>query len=336
MSTRIKTSKQQSGMTLIEVMIALTLSLVLTGGVIQLFLTSKQTFRMNEALARVQESGRLALDSLSRELRMAGYQGCADPGSVASESVIRNNSPTGDLSQTAILGTEGGADSDTVTIQFASGLGGKLTQNIDLTNAKIIAGSNPEGIAVNDVLMIADCATVHLLRATAVTAGVSDVTITYGASENETSKISKTYGPPSTQVLRFNSVTYSVALSGRKNERGELIYSLFRQSLNDANPVELVEGVENLQIQYGERLANGTVRYSDAGTGGLDMAKVESVRIGLLMAAMEVAGEQTDNKSYIIAGTTVGPEGSGATVTHPVDSHIRRAFNTTITLRNRR
>lgn len=329
-------TQQQKGMTLIEIMIALTLSLLLIGGVIQLFLTSKQTYRMNEALANVQESGRLALDSLSRELRMAGYQGCADPGSVVSESAILNNSPSANLLQTAITGSEGGASPDTLNVQFGSGLAAKLTQNIDLANTSLVADSNPENIGVNDVLMLADCATVHMLRVTAVNAGAADVTFTYGASENDLSKISKIYGPDSTRVMRFNSVTYSVAASGRTNGRGETIYSLYRQGLNDANPVELVEGVENLQVQYGERLANGSMRYSDAGTAGLDMAKVESVRVGLLMVAMGVVGEQMDNKSYVIAGTTVGPEGSGSAVTHPVDKHIRRAFNTTITLRNRR
>ena len=105
-------SHTQSGMTLIEIMIALTLSLILTGGVIQLFLTSKQTFRMNEAMAGVQESGRFALETLSRDLRMAGYQGCADPGSVASESIVKNNSPTDNLLQTALAGNEGTAAAD--------------------------------------------------------------------------------------------------------------------------------------------------------------------------------------------------------------------------------
>jgi type IV pilus assembly protein PilW len=97
-----------------------------------------------------------------------------------------------------------------------------------------------------------------------------------------------------------------------------------------------VDGVENMQVQYGERLANGATRYSDANTGGLDMSKVESIRVGLLVAAMDVIGDQADNNTYVIAGTAIGPEGSGTTVTHPVDKHIRRAFNTTITLRNRR
>ena len=282
-------SHTQSGMTLIEIMIALTLSLILTGGVIQLFLTSKQTFRMNEAMAGVQESGRFALETLSRDLRMAGYQGCADPGSVASESIVKNNSPTDNLLQTALAGNEGTAAADSLKVQYASGDAARLAANTDPVNATIIAQTNPDNIAVNDVIMVADCTTAHLLRVTSVANGAGDVTLSYAAAENDLSKLNKAYGTASTQVMRFNSVTYSVGPSGRTNGRGEAISALFRQGLNDAAPVELVEGVENLQIQYGERLADGTVRFLDADAAGLDMSRVESVRIGLLLAAVDAS-----------------------------------------------
>lgn len=328
--------KKQAGMTLIEIMIAMTLGLVLTGGVIQLFLTSKQTFRMNEAMSAVQESGRFALDRIARDLRMAGFQGCADPGSVPSESVVKNNSPTANLLQSAITGSEGSAASDSLTVQFASGDAARLVSNTDPVNAAIVAQSNPDNISANEVVMIADCTSAHLVRVTAVTNGTGDVTFTYGASENDLSKLNKAYGSASTQVMRFNSVSYSVAPTGRTNGRGEAISALFRQDLNDAAPVELVEGVENLQIQYGERLADGTVRFLDADDAGLDMSRVESVRIGLLLAAVNATSDQSDNNTYVLAGTSVAPQGSAATVTHPVDNHIRRAFNTTISLRNRR
>ncbi|WP_455210275.1 PilW family protein [Kaarinaea lacus] len=329
-------AQKQSGMTLIEIMIAMTLGLVLTGGVIQLFLTSKQTFRMNEAMAAVQESGRFAMDSISRDLRMAGYQGCADPGSVPTESVVINDPPTANLLQTAVLGSEGSADADTLTVQFASGNAARLVSNTDPVNATIVAQTNPDDIAANEVVMIADCTSVHLVRVTAVANGASDVTLTYGAAENNLGNLSKAYSPASTQVMRFNSVTYSVAPTGRTNSRGEAISGLFRQGLNDAAPVELVEGVENLQIQYGERLADGSVRFLDADAAGLDMSRVESVRIGLLLAATNATSEQLDNKTYVLAGTSVEPEGGSAAVTHPVDNRLRRAFNATVSLRNRR
>jgi type IV pilus assembly protein PilW len=312
------------------------LGLVLTGGVIQLFLTSKQTFRMNQAMSAVQESGRFALDNISRDLRMAGFQGCADPGSVPTDSAVRFNSPTANLLQTAVTGSEGSAASDSLTLQFASGSAARLVSNTDPVNASIVAQANPDNIAANEVVMIADCTSAHLVRITDVAVGTGDVTFTYGGLENDLSKLNKAYGTQSTQVMRFNSVTYSVAPSGRRNGRGEAISALFRQGLNDAAPVELVEGVENLQIQYGERLADGTVRYLDADDVGLDMSRVESVRIGLLMTAVDATSDQLDNNTYVLAGTSVAPDGSVAAVTHPVDNHIRRAFNTTVSLRNRR
>lgn len=67
-----------SGFSVVELLVALTLGLLLVAGMIQLFNTSKTTFRTNDALARVQENGRFALEILKRELREAGSHGfCA-------------------------------------------------------------------------------------------------------------------------------------------------------------------------------------------------------------------------------------------------------------------
>ncbi len=67
---------RQQGLTLIELMVAMVLSLVLMLGAMQLFVGSKQTYQLSEGLARVQENGRFALDLLAREVRQAGYTGC--------------------------------------------------------------------------------------------------------------------------------------------------------------------------------------------------------------------------------------------------------------------
>ena len=70
--------RTRRGFSLIELMVALTLGLVLTAGLVQLFSSTKVTFNTNDALARVQENGRFALESLKRELREAGTLGfCA-------------------------------------------------------------------------------------------------------------------------------------------------------------------------------------------------------------------------------------------------------------------
>ena len=64
---------QQGGFSLIELMIALVLGLVIVGAVINAFLSMSQTYKVQDALSRSQESGRFALELVSQELRMAGF-----------------------------------------------------------------------------------------------------------------------------------------------------------------------------------------------------------------------------------------------------------------------
>ncbi|MBX9915610.1 MAG: PilW family protein [Pseudomonadaceae bacterium] len=65
--------RHQQGLSLVELMVALVLGLILMTGIIQVFLSSKQTYNANEAMARMQENGRFALDFMSRSARLAGY-----------------------------------------------------------------------------------------------------------------------------------------------------------------------------------------------------------------------------------------------------------------------
>lgn len=82
----------ESGLSLIELMIALALSVTLILGIFTVYMDSSKTTRIGESLARVQESGRIGLEIMSKEVRMAGYQGCSDNYSVPVR-VIANNPP---------------------------------------------------------------------------------------------------------------------------------------------------------------------------------------------------------------------------------------------------
>ncbi len=64
---------RQRGLSLVEILVALTISLFLIAGVIQLFIGSKQTYRFNDAQSRLQENGRFAIDRMAWDIRMAGY-----------------------------------------------------------------------------------------------------------------------------------------------------------------------------------------------------------------------------------------------------------------------
>mgnify|MGYP001367911971 CR=1 FL=1 len=98
--------RHQTGMTLIEIMIALLIGAFLLGGVLQVFLGSKQTYRMQENLSRLQENGRFAMEFLSKDIRMVGYWDCMAPSTT-------NN----DISGTE--GVAGAPDSITIRAAFA-------------------------------------------------------------------------------------------------------------------------------------------------------------------------------------------------------------------------
>lgn len=73
---RMRHMTRQLGFSLVELMVALLLGVILTSGVISVFVTSKTTYNVNNALGQVQEGGRFALTTLQPILAMAGYAGC--------------------------------------------------------------------------------------------------------------------------------------------------------------------------------------------------------------------------------------------------------------------
>ncbi|MBF0446682.1 MAG: PilW family protein [Magnetococcales bacterium] len=126
-------NRSQQGLSLVELMIAMTIGLMVLAGVMRIFQNQRANHQLQQGMEQVQESGRFLLDFIGSDLRMAGYP--------------RDST----LFTTAITGTEGGdADtSDTVTIQYESTTncggdptGGPTTQNQYLIQTN--AAGNPE------------------------------------------------------------------------------------------------------------------------------------------------------------------------------------------------
>ena len=63
----------QSGLTLIELLIALVLGLIIVSAVINVFAGSTRSARFTGGLLSIQENGRFGVQVLTRELRRAGY-----------------------------------------------------------------------------------------------------------------------------------------------------------------------------------------------------------------------------------------------------------------------
>lgn len=76
MHRAIKSVARQRGMTVVEILIASAIGLILLAGAMQIFLSNRQTYALQEASAYVQESGRFGMEFLARDLRMAGFTGC--------------------------------------------------------------------------------------------------------------------------------------------------------------------------------------------------------------------------------------------------------------------
>ena len=81
---------------------------------------------------------------------------------------------------------------------------------------------------------------------------------------------------------------------------------------------ELIEGVENMQVYYGadNNADDSPDSYVPAGTVGLNMDKVVSIRIVLTLRTLDNNLTETPDPAY-------------------GDRRIRRNFSSTITLRNR-
>lgn len=86
MNTRLLTSRQ-TGFGIVEVMISLVITLVLTTVVANVYLATKTTYRLQDNLARIQENGRYAIDVMGRYVRIAGFR--SNPG-ISSATVFPN------------------------------------------------------------------------------------------------------------------------------------------------------------------------------------------------------------------------------------------------------
>jgi len=94
-------------------------------------------------------------------------------------------------------------------------------------------------------------------------------------------------------VAKVNSDIYFVAESANLNNRGDAITSLWRKSGIDA-PVELVEGISNLQVLFGiDTTPNDTTTSANRYVpfGGVGSNTVRSIRVSIEANTIDVVSE---------------------------------------------
>ncbi|MCP5243407.1 MAG: PilW family protein [Burkholderiales bacterium] len=126
-------SSGQGGFTLVEMMIALTLGLVILLVIGTVFVSSSQTFRIQEDNARIQESGRFALEIIGRSIKQAGHADIPFTGFKVAFSGVPIN------------GVDGGAGiPDTLTVQYDGVIG---ESDCEGTNVTVVTA--PDSIIQN-------------------------------------------------------------------------------------------------------------------------------------------------------------------------------------------
>lgn len=348
---------KQKGLSLIELMIAITLGLILMTGVIQVFLSSKTVYSTQQALSRIQETGRLAIEFLARDIRMAGFMGCATR---SAEMVITNTLNNSAEYQydfgTALMGYTAAAlpvghglaplptaNTDFFVLRGSYGAGVQVTQNnngaqVFVSDIGEEAGACPgggtrySGICQGDILVLTDCTKARVFQATHVSDTASEINLRHDGSGAIPGNALTSWGgasapddevfKPGAELLTTTTITYFIGTgtSGRP--------SLW-QNVN-GNNLELLEGVDDMSVRYGVDENEDYVPDDYLLAGDVDAAdwsKVVALRVELLVASVE-DGVLPETQTYSFEGVdNIEPD--------PADRRLRQVFTTTVGIRSR-
>lgn len=346
----------QAGFTIVELMVAATLGLLILGGAISMFVSNKRVYTEQDEMGRLQENARFAIDMLVRDIRMAGHTGCNDDLDSVTNHINGAAVATSLYAFTPLEGMNEGdtawrpststdevagmlAGSDSITVRYLAHTGIYNMEPAMSAAAFEIYTSSASGITQGDVVAISDCNSAEIMVATTtaatstpgcVSTDPADTcmdtfeyqagAITGAEPGNATAVLSKDYDSQAT-ILSYVTNRYFVGNDAAGNP------VLFLKSGFDAAE-EVIEGVENMQIMYGEDTA-GADQIADTyvhAAAVTDWDNVVGVRISLLMRSIQQYGTDINNDTFNLFGVVVDPVD---------DRRRRRVFTTTIQVRNR-
>lgn len=346
----------QKGLSLVELMVAMVIGLILISAVGTIFIDSRKSYSLQQALSRIQENGRMAAEFLGRDIRLAGYTGCAS-GEYASITNTLNNS--GNINYDFSRGVRGydvtssipsdlaglspapSVNTDVLILKGPLGDGVKIVKNnssaqlfAEVVSVESSACSNGtdriSGICQGDILMVADCSKARIFQTGNIqqTGQPNEFNLTHpatGSPGNSQSSWGGASASPSEQfgtdseIIKMNTVYYYIS-PGASNQP-----SLW-QAIVPGTAVELLEGVESMQLLYGRDTGSDFVpdQYDTATVINAANAwdKVVAVRVQLLMRSLE-DGVTDSPQPYTFNGVDVPS----------TDKRLRQVFISTIGVR---
>lgn len=307
--------RRTDGFSLVEMMIAMVLGLIVVGGLIQVLLANRKSYQLQQSANLQQQDVRFASDRMSWSLRMADFWG-GNPGSAVTGSptvTARGNCDAAWIlnTQQGVYGYDGGA------VFPISGC---------VDNKDYVKGS--------DVLVVryADADGINPAAATTISAAPKQVYLVAAVGQQAAlfrGSDSIPITPPAKAIGRYvypyhldmyylrpcsNPVGGTDASHcDAADDNGSPIPTLVRTRLDSTGALidePLVEGIEQLQFQYG--VYSGTdmtklvpTTYEDAASvAASDWAKVVSVNVGMVALSQQRDTALPHTGTYTIGNCT--------------------------------
>ncbi|UZG43360.1 PilW family protein [Caldimonas thermodepolymerans] len=323
--TALRPARRMQGLTLVELMVAIVLGLLILGGVISIFVSNRQAFRTTEELSRMQENARTAFELMARTLREAGGSACG--ANLPTAQVINSSAQTAWLADWMQGGLRGYGPNQAFP---AKAFGSNPAQRVAGTPALVMmhgdgntafqivshdpaaksftVGATGHGFATGDILLACDYLQAAIFQTTAADPADTDIAYDAGGAlspGNCTSNLGLTPANESVQcpsvggvhtfttgqLMRLSAEAWYVGNYQREDGRaGRALYRVRLGSQGNVETEELIEGVEDLKLEY--LLRNGSslaTSYVEAGSV-TDWTQVVSVRVTLTFQGTERTG----------------------------------------------
>ena len=343
-----KTAKlmlRQAGLSIIELLIAITVSLFMLAGLVSVFATSNQTYLDLSRASQQIENGRLAMQMLTDDIAHAGFFGRFSAGlPVGSAPLLPcEASNMVNLRNDAALPVYGYNAPASVPAaltcldanNFLPGTDILVIRRADSTMAAGNAPTIPAAALTNGNIYLQANADSTATPVIAVGSGSSTTDQTTFALKN---KDGTNFAP----VRRYHVHIYFISpcsipagggsvCTGAADDNGSPIPTLKRIELTSngvVSIVPLVEGIENFQVDYGvdadgEGVPDGA--YVATPASPTDWSNVVAVRVNLLARNLEPTADYTDAKTYDM--------GAAGSVT-PAGPYKRHVYNSVIRVVN--
>jgi type IV pilus assembly protein PilW len=338
----------QRGISLIELMVAMVIGLIISGAVLQVFISNKNTFQLQNASGHLQENGRFALQYLAAEIRPAGVgmgvrltqeSICVAGTNGAASEWDSMNRPISAQRVTAGGGL-GAVGTDQLALFSNDNCGAFLTAGEILrpgANANVKVTAYCPSMQQNRAVMVMDIEKAVIIRITNKpnSSGSGAVTLAHAAGTNDKDascggfKFSDVAFTDPARVVGFSSKIFYVADTGRMNVDGQAIRALYVRDVSSipAQSQEVVEGVESMRTRFGVASTTSVGVQSYMTPAEVEAADrwgdVRTVKIDLLMVSDGRAPGAQDQAI----------EFDGAAVA--ADGRMRQVFSTVVALRNR-